>query len=66
MKIWIKNRNAIYSKVQWLTPLIPALEEQRQGDLYQFKASLVYILNSRSSRNTEWDLVKTDRQARKE
>ena len=28
-------------------PLIPALGRQRQADLYEFKASLVYIASSR-------------------
>ena len=31
----------------WLTPLIPALGRQRQADLYEFQASLVYTVNSR-------------------
>ena len=29
-------------------PLIAALKKQRQVDLYEFKASLVYISNSRT------------------
>jgi hypothetical protein len=31
-------------------PLVPALERQRQGDLCEFKASLVYRLVSRTAR----------------
>ena len=30
-------------------PLIPALRRQRQADLCEFKASLVYRVNSRAS-----------------
>jgi hypothetical protein len=33
--------------------LIPALEKQRQGDLCQFEATLVYIENSRTARSRE-------------
>jgi hypothetical protein len=36
----------------WHTPLIPALERQRQVDLCEFKASLVYRVNSRISKAT--------------
>ena len=32
--------------------LIPALGRQRQGDLCEFEASLVYILSSRTARTT--------------
>ena len=32
----------------WLTPLIPALRRQRQADLCEFKASLVYRASSRT------------------
>ena len=28
----------------WYTPLIPALGRQRQSDLFEFEASLVYIV----------------------
>ena len=31
-------------------PLIPALEGQRQADLFEFKASLVYRVSSRTAR----------------
>ena len=36
---------------QWgRTPLIPALEGQRQVDLCEFEASLVFIVSSRTTR----------------
>lgn len=35
----------------------PALRRQRQADLYEFKASLVYMMTSRPPRATKWDLV---------
>ena len=31
-------------------PLIPALERQKQVDIYEFKASLVYRASSRTAR----------------
>jgi hypothetical protein len=34
----------------WYMPLFPALERQRQVDLYEFKVSQVYIVNSRTNR----------------
>jgi hypothetical protein len=34
-------------------PLIPALGRQRQADLCEFKASLVYTVSSRSTRATQ-------------
>ena len=34
-------------------PLIPVLGKQRQTDLCEFKASLVYITSSRPARDTE-------------
>ena len=36
--------------VWWCTPLTPALRRQRQADLYEFEASLVYIVSSRTVR----------------
>jgi hypothetical protein len=30
-------------------PLIPALRRQRQAELYEFKASLMYRVNSRTA-----------------
>ena len=37
----------------WYTPVIPALGRQRQVGLYEFKASLVYIVSSRTIRATQ-------------
>jgi hypothetical protein len=34
----------------WRTPLILALGRQRQTDLFEFKASLVYTVSSRTAR----------------
>lgn len=34
----------------WCTPLIPVVVRMRQGDLWEFKASLVYIVNFRTAR----------------
>jgi hypothetical protein len=39
--------------VWWLTPLIPALAGQRQADLCELEASLVYISSSRITRATQ-------------
>lgn len=39
-----------YAGHWWHTPLIPALERQRQENLWEFKASLVYKVNSRIAR----------------
>jgi hypothetical protein len=36
----------------WCTPLIPALGRKKQVDLYEFKASLVYRVSSRTARAT--------------
>lgn len=38
-----------FSLVRWYTPLIPALRSLRQEDLYEFKARVVYIENSKAS-----------------
>ena len=44
----------ILLKEVWLCrPLIPALRRQRQVDLCDFKASLVYIASSRQVRTTQ-------------
>jgi hypothetical protein len=37
---------------EWHTPLTPALRRQRQADLYEFEASLVYRASSRTARAT--------------
>ena len=47
------------------TPLIPALRRQRQEDLCEFKASLVYMVSSRTARelcNREILFQKSERQ----
>jgi hypothetical protein len=41
--------------------LIPALRRQRQVYLCEFKASLVYIVNSRTARATQRDLVSKEK-----
>jgi hypothetical protein len=38
------------SKGWWRTPLIPALWKQRQADLCEFEASLIYRVSSRTAR----------------
>jgi hypothetical protein len=46
------KENMYFSQVYWCTPLIPALRGQRQADLCEFKASLIYLMNSRTLRTT--------------
>jgi hypothetical protein len=38
--------------VWWNTSLIPAFGRQRQLDFYEFKVSVVYVVNSRIARAT--------------
>jgi hypothetical protein len=38
-------------------PLIPALGRQRQADLSEFKASLLYIVSSRTAGATQRGIV---------
>ena len=38
----------------WHTPLISALRKQRQADLYEFEASLVYRVSSRTGSKAIW------------
>lgn len=38
-------------------PLIPVLGRQKQGDVSEFKAALVYTARSRPARGTEEDPV---------
>ena len=48
-----------------MMPLISALRRQRQEDLCEFKASLVYTMSSRTARATERDsFKKTEREER--
>ena len=47
-----KMKNTTWINVSqpwWFMPLIPALCKQRQVDLYEFEASLVYIVRSRTT-----------------
>jgi hypothetical protein len=48
----------VTSSACWLTFLIPALWKQRQKNVYEFKANLVDIENSRSARGTVKTLLK--------
>jgi len=41
----------------WHTPLIPTLGRQRQVNLCEFKASLIYRMNSRAARATQRNAV---------
>lgn len=43
----------IISQAWWFTPLMPALRRKRQVELCEFKANLVYIVNSREARVTQ-------------
>ena len=45
------------NQAQWCTPLIPALGRQRQADISDFEASLVYTLSSRTARTKQRDPV---------
>jgi hypothetical protein len=45
-----KNNIKMCFTIQWrCTPLIPALRRQRQVELYEFEASLVYTESSRTA-----------------
>jgi hypothetical protein len=43
----------ILDQVWWLTPLILALGKQRQVDLCEFKASVIYRVSSRTARDKQ-------------
>ena len=49
----------------WRTPLIPAFGRQRQVDLCEFEASLVYRVSSRTDRVTQRNSVLKNKQAKK-
>ena len=46
-------------------PLFPALRRQRQVDLFEFEASLVYRASSRTARTTQRHPVSKNKQKRK-
>lgn len=37
----------------WYTPLVPALGRQKQADIYEFEASLVYRPSSKTAKDTQ-------------
>jgi hypothetical protein len=49
----------------WCIPLTPALERQRQVDLCEFEASLVYRVSSRTARATQRNPAKETKQNKK-
>jgi hypothetical protein len=46
--------------------LVPALRRQRQADLCEFQASLVYISSSRIARAKKRSCLKTNKQTNKQ
>jgi len=51
---------------QWChTPLIPALRRQRQVELCEFEASLLYKASSRTARATQTDPVLKNQKSKK-
>lgn len=50
----------------WWTHLIPALRRQRQVDLYEFEANLVYRASSRTAKTTQWDPVSKNQKEEEE
>ena len=50
----------------WRTPLTPALGRQRQAYLYEFEASLVYKVSSRTARTTQRNPVSEKPKGEKE
>jgi hypothetical protein len=47
------------------TPLLPVLGRQRQEDLCEFEASLVYIMSSRTARAIWRDPISKEKKKRK-
>jgi hypothetical protein len=45
------------STLWWRTPLIPGLERQRQGDLCEFEASMVYRTSSKKAKATHTETL---------
>ena len=59
-RIFLDLKNCLTLMGQcWHTPLIPALERQRQRqeDFCEFEVSLDYILSSRKAKTTQRNLV---------
>lgn len=52
--IWNIRSNRNY-KASWYKPLTPELGRQRQDELYELEANLVYSSNSRPARAKQWD-----------
>ena len=50
----------------WFKPLIPKLKRQRQVDLCEFEASLVYKSSSRTARATQGNSVSEKKKRKKE
>lgn len=50
----------------WHTPLIPMLGRQKQADLREFKASLVYKVSAKTVRATQRNLVSKKKNKRGE
>ena len=53
----IPIKNGLSAGSWWSILLIPALRRQRQEDLCDFKASLVYRVSSRTARTTQRNTV---------
>jgi hypothetical protein len=49
----------------WCTPLIPALRRQKQADLCEFKASMVYRVSSWTDRATQRNPVSKNKNKNK-
>jgi hypothetical protein len=43
------HKNFVFGQERWGTPSIPALQRQRQVDLCEFEASLIYKESSRTA-----------------
>lgn len=47
----------LYCLVWWCSLLIPVLRRQRQEDLWELVASLMYTVSHRTDRTTKWDPI---------